>query len=277
MAAAGLGDDLLLANQVLGKSAERLGALAKNGTARVTVAVDSDETVDAAARAGIREVLIDVNVGMPRCGCDPGRCRPPRRPRPLEGHGGAGRDGLRGPSHDGGPSHQGREGRSVDGAVAEGACGGRRRHPLRRRHRHVRDEQVGDRVAGGIVRAHGHRLRQARQPVPSGAVRVRDGDLGESIRMGRARRGPEGHRDGPRQPDRRRAADLWFVSDEHTTYSPADGGSLPKVGDRVRIVPRTSIRRSRSTSACTSSTATTSSRPGTSTYVTVGEAVRPAL
>ena len=39
--------------------------------ARVTVAVDSDATVDAAAAAGIREVLVDVNVGLPRCGCDP--------------------------------------------------------------------------------------------------------------------------------------------------------------------------------------------------------------
>jgi D-serine deaminase-like pyridoxal phosphate-dependent protein len=38
----------------------------------VTVAVDSDATIDAAARNGIREVLIDVNVGLPRCGCDPG-------------------------------------------------------------------------------------------------------------------------------------------------------------------------------------------------------------
>src|SRR5205085_11777233 len=71
MAAAGLGDDLLLANQVVGRSAERLGHLAKSDAARVTVAVDSDDTVDAAARAGIREVLIDVNVGMPRCGCAP--------------------------------------------------------------------------------------------------------------------------------------------------------------------------------------------------------------
>ncbi|MEY2431898.1 MAG: hypothetical protein QOC92_1623, partial [Acidimicrobiaceae bacterium] len=30
---------------------------------------------------------------------------------------------------------------------------------------------------------------------------------------------------------------LWFVSDEHTTYSPADGAPLPKVGDRVRVMP----------------------------------------
>ena len=68
MAAAGLGDDLLLANEVL--DASRLGAVSAAG-ARVTVAVDSDETVDAAARGGVGEVLVDVDVGLPRCGCDP--------------------------------------------------------------------------------------------------------------------------------------------------------------------------------------------------------------
>jgi D-serine deaminase-like pyridoxal phosphate-dependent protein len=65
LAAAGLGDDLLLANEVL--DARRLGAL----DARVTVAVDSTETIEAAAVGGVREVLIDVNVGLPRCGCAP--------------------------------------------------------------------------------------------------------------------------------------------------------------------------------------------------------------
>ena len=68
MAEAGLGDDLLLANEVA--DASRLGALAKRG-ARVTVAVDSEATIEAAARGGVREVLIDVNVGLPRCGCTP--------------------------------------------------------------------------------------------------------------------------------------------------------------------------------------------------------------
>jgi len=69
MAAAGLGADLLLANEVL--DAQRLGALADAGTARVTVAVDSDATIAAAADGGVREVLIDVDVGMPRGGCVP--------------------------------------------------------------------------------------------------------------------------------------------------------------------------------------------------------------
>jgi D-serine deaminase-like pyridoxal phosphate-dependent protein len=70
MAAAGLGDDLLLANEVL--DCRRLGAVVESGAGRVTVAVDSDTTVDAAAAGGVREVVVDVNVGLPRCGCEPG-------------------------------------------------------------------------------------------------------------------------------------------------------------------------------------------------------------
>src|SRR6201997_5298281 len=66
MAAAGLGADLLLANEVL--DATRLGRVIESG-ARVTVAVDSPGTVQAAADGGVREVVIDVNVGLPRCGC----------------------------------------------------------------------------------------------------------------------------------------------------------------------------------------------------------------
>jgi len=68
LAKAGLGDDLLLANEVV-----HPGALARLGRleARVTVAVDSEETLAAAAAAGIGEVLVDVNVGLPRCGCAP--------------------------------------------------------------------------------------------------------------------------------------------------------------------------------------------------------------
>jgi D-serine deaminase-like pyridoxal phosphate-dependent protein len=66
LAAAGLGEDVLLANEVA--DAGRLGRL----EARVTVAVDSADTIAAAARGGVKEVVIDVNVGLPRCGCDPG-------------------------------------------------------------------------------------------------------------------------------------------------------------------------------------------------------------
>ncbi len=68
MARAGLDDDLLLANEVV--DASRLGVLVRTGS-RVTVAVDSEETIDAAVAAPVPEVLIDVNVGLPRCGCSP--------------------------------------------------------------------------------------------------------------------------------------------------------------------------------------------------------------
>ena len=73
LARAGLGDDLLLANEVL--DVARLGRLSRSG-ARVTVAVDSEETVSAAVTAGIGEVVVDVNVGLPRCGCAPDAAGP---------------------------------------------------------------------------------------------------------------------------------------------------------------------------------------------------------
>jgi len=69
MAAAGLGDDLLLANETVDPL--RLRAMAELDIP-VTVAVDSEATVTAAAAAGISRCLIDVNVGLPRCGVAPG-------------------------------------------------------------------------------------------------------------------------------------------------------------------------------------------------------------
>ncbi len=68
MAAAGLGEDLLLANETL--DPRRLSAMAELKIP-VTVAVDSAATVAAAAAAGIQRCVIDVNVGLPRCGVDP--------------------------------------------------------------------------------------------------------------------------------------------------------------------------------------------------------------
>ena len=68
LAEAGVGDDLLLANQSLDPG--RLSAMARCGVP-VTVAVDSDATIRAATDAGLRSVLIDVNVGLPRGGCAP--------------------------------------------------------------------------------------------------------------------------------------------------------------------------------------------------------------
>lgn len=65
MAAAGLGQDLLLANEIV--DASRLGRV----QGRVTLAVDSETTIEAAVAGGVKEVLIDVDVGMQRCGCTP--------------------------------------------------------------------------------------------------------------------------------------------------------------------------------------------------------------
>jgi D-serine deaminase-like pyridoxal phosphate-dependent protein len=93
MARAGLGDDLLLANEVL--EATRLGAVIATG-ARVTAAVDSPETVAGAAAGGVREVLVDVNIGLPRCGCAPeaaGRIADDARARGLDVRGVMGYEG----------------------------------------------------------------------------------------------------------------------------------------------------------------------------------------
>ena len=68
MVAAGVGTDLLLANETL--DYRRLGVLVEQG-ADITAAVDSDEILDAVIAGGVRRVLIDVEVGLPRCGCDP--------------------------------------------------------------------------------------------------------------------------------------------------------------------------------------------------------------
>ena len=69
---AGVGHEILLANETLDVS--RLHSMSeaqrRSGIA-VIVAVDSVETLDAAAAAGITHVLVDVNVGLPRCGCAP--------------------------------------------------------------------------------------------------------------------------------------------------------------------------------------------------------------
>lgn len=67
LVSAGLTEDLLLANETL--DLERLGRL--RDRARITVAVDSDVILEAAVAAGIESVLVDVNVGLPRCGCAP--------------------------------------------------------------------------------------------------------------------------------------------------------------------------------------------------------------
>jgi len=99
MVAAGLGQDLLLANEVADASriaALLSGAAAAAGDVRIILAVDSDATVDIAARDGVRDVVIDVNVGLPRCGClpeDAGRLAQRARGKGLTVHGVMGYEG----------------------------------------------------------------------------------------------------------------------------------------------------------------------------------------
>jgi D-serine deaminase-like pyridoxal phosphate-dependent protein len=72
LVSAGIGNDFLLANEVLDES--RLGALADaQDQALISVAIDSQATLDAAVKAGLKSVVIDVNVGLPRCGIDPSK------------------------------------------------------------------------------------------------------------------------------------------------------------------------------------------------------------
>jgi D-serine deaminase-like pyridoxal phosphate-dependent protein len=38
-------------------------------------------------------------------------------------------------------------------------------------------------------------------------------------------------------PDMADGSPVWFCSDEHITFSPAEGAPLPRVGDRVEVMP----------------------------------------
>lgn len=93
MAQAGLDHDLLLANETYDYS--RLGPLVDAG-ADITAAVDSDTVLDAVIAGGVRRVLIDVEVGLPRCGClleDAGRLAERARAEGLDVRGVMGYEG----------------------------------------------------------------------------------------------------------------------------------------------------------------------------------------
>ena len=230
MAAAGLGHDLLLANEVL--DASRLGALARDG-ARVTLAVDSEATIEAASRGGVREVVVDVNVGLPRCGCAPddaGRLADLARRRGLEVRGVMGYEGH----------VVGLEDRAQRIELV-GQC----MELLIKAHAAVGGELIS---AGGTgtydinawateIQAGSYALmdsaygkldlpfRQALHVLAT-VISVSPGwavaDCGlKSLGMDHGNPGIDG-------------ASVWFCSDEHTTFS-AD--PLPAVGDRVRVVP----------------------------------------
>ena len=230
MAHAGLGDDLLLANEVA--DATRLGALAREG-ARVTVAVDSEETIAAAARAGVPEVLIDVNVGLPRCGCraeDAGRLAERARAAGLRVRGVMGYEG-----HIVGLEDRDKRTEMLRDSMARLVLAG---------------DQVGGDVisAGGTgtydintwateIQAGSYALMDtayAKLGLPfvqaltvlSTVISVSDGwvvaDCGlKALGMDHGNPSVEG-------------AEVWFCSDEHLTFVPQ---ARLRVGERIRVLP----------------------------------------
>ena len=235
MVVAGLGDDVLLANEVV--DATRLTPLIERG-ARVTVAVDSDETLDAAARAGIPEVLIDVNVGLPRCGCDPadaGRLAEAARAAGLTVRGVMGYEG-----HAVGLTDRVERTRLVEEAMA------------------VLDKAHGD-VGGDIVSAGGtgsYDINRVANEIQAGSYVLMDtayGALGlpfanaltviaTVVSVNRsgwavADCGLKALGMDHGNPSMLDGSTVWFCSDEHITFSPPEGKPLPSVGERVRVVP----------------------------------------
>jgi len=231
MAAAGLGNDLLLANEVV--DCRRLGALADH--ARVTVAVDSEETIAAAASGGVRDVLIDVNVGLPRCGCDPddaARLADLARANGLEVRGVMGYEG-----HAMIVEERDKRVRTVEESMGK----------LLRAHEKVGGDIVS---AGGTgsydintwateIQAGSYALMDtayAKLGLPfrqalflwctvisvSPGWAVADGGL-KALGMDHGNPTVEG-------------GSVWFVSDEHTTFAP-DADQPLTVGDHARLVP----------------------------------------
>jgi D-serine deaminase-like pyridoxal phosphate-dependent protein len=230
MAEAGLGEDLLLANEVA--DASRLGALARRG-ARVTLAVDSEATIDVAVQGGVAEVLIDVNVGLPRCGCAPeeaGRLAERARAAGLVVRGVMGYEGH----------IVGLESRATREEMIEVSMG-----QLARAHKDV----GGDVISGGgtgtydmnrwvtEVQAGSYALMDtayAKLGLPfvhalsvlSTVISVSKNwvvaDCGlKALGMDHGNPSVEG-------------AEVWFCSDEHLTMAP---GTQMRVGERVRVLP----------------------------------------
>jgi len=232
MARAGLGTDLLLANEVL--DARRLGTLVEKG-ARITVAVDSAETVVAAADGGVKEVLVDVNIGLPRCGCPPteaGRIADLTRSRGLEVCGVMGYEGhLMMVTPEAEKARMTEEAMALLVAAAADvggeviSAGGTGTYAI---NTWATEIQAGSyALMDTAYAALGFPFEHA-PSVLATVVSVSTGwavaDVGlKSLGMDHG---------NPRIP----GATVWFCSDEHTTFAP-DEGSPVTVGDRIRVLP----------------------------------------
>lgn len=232
LAHAGVGGDLLLANEVLDYA--RLGSLVAEGI-DITVAVDSDTVLDAAAAGGMRRVLIDVEVGLPRCGCqvaDAGRLAERARSLGLEVRGVMGYEGHLMMIQD--PAERAEK---VAGSMAL----------LLQAHEAV----GGDVISGGgtgtyavntwvtEIQAGSYCLLDTDYATLDSPFRIALSVIGTVISVN-----PKGwavadcglkafgmDHGTPSWPDGR----LWFLSDEHATVDNGDGSLA--VGDRVRLLP----------------------------------------
>lgn len=235
MAEAGLGDDLLLANEVLNMS--RLGAVVETGT-RVTVAVDSESVARAAVAGGVREVLIDVNVGLPRCGClpaDAGRLAARCRLLGLD---------VRGV--------MGYEGHLM--LVADPADRARQTQECMALLLAAHGEVGGDIISGGgtgtwtsntwvtELQAGSYALMDtAYAAIPDIPFEQALTVLATvvSVSPGRWAVVDAGLKafgmdhGNPTVP----GADVWYCSDEHTVFAMKHGAPLPSVGDRLQMIP----------------------------------------
>jgi D-serine deaminase-like pyridoxal phosphate-dependent protein len=238
MAAAGLGADLLLANEVLSPARLAEMAAAQNYS-MITVAVDSPETVDAAATAGLQHVLVDVNVGLPRCGCRPdeaGRIADLARSRGMTVRGVMGYEGhlMMVTDRD---EQRAKVAESVDRLLAAHAlvggeiisAGGTGTYHL---HDRVTEVQAGSYALMDTQYAQrGTPFRQACfviGTVVSASPKFAVADVGLKA-MGMDHGNPSVETlDG-------QGADVWFLSDEHVTFVPHAG--VAAVGDRIRVVP----------------------------------------
>ncbi|MEM7325451.1 MAG: alanine racemase [Actinomycetota bacterium] len=233
MAAAGLGHDLLLANETV--DYRRLGALVEDG-ASITVAIDSSATIDAAVAGGVTQALIDVDVGLPRCGCQVDEAGPladEARRRGLEVRGVMGYEGHL--------------------MMVTDRAEKRERVEKSMRRLLAAHEAVG----GAVVSAGGTGTYAANtwaNEIQAGSYCLMDTDYAKlglpfeismsvvaSVISVNARgwfvvdAGLKAFGMDHGEPTSLRG-EVMFCSDEHTTLKPLDG-DLPSVGDRIQLLP----------------------------------------
>jgi len=237
MIAAEVGDDFLLANETL--DAMRLAALAQaQDDALITVAIDSEETLIAADKAGIRNVMIDVNVGLPRCGCPlslAGRLADAARVRGINVRGVMGYEG-----HLMMVTDREEKRTRVQQAMAILA--------------EAHEDVGGDIVSAGGTGTYDMFAGTTVNEVQAGSYALMDSQYAQldspfvqamwvvgtvisvQDKWSVADVGLKSLSLDHGDPKIEKSS-VWFCSDEHTTFSPLEGEPRPKINDRVFVTP----------------------------------------